>query len=117
MKIDRQTARKVISDIIADYGWTERGKSTYDLTDGFIDALEAASPSSPVDAGAVEAAARAVIASWDARLGGEDQEQQKTYRDDDMEFKYWSPASSMVDSEAIANLRAALSAAPREGLQ
>lgn len=48
-------------------------------------------------------AARKVLASWDERMHGE-REQIKTGQ-----VHYWSPSASMVDSSAIAELRAALS--------
>lgn len=49
-------------------------------------------------------AAQAVLRSWDDRMNGEREE----LRTDPYSRVYWSPRASMVDSEAVAGLRAAL---------
>ena len=53
----------------------------------------------------VEIAAREVLASWDERMP-DGQEAFKTNHV--LDFSYWSPSASMVSSEAMAKLRAAL---------
>lgn len=54
----------------------------------------------------VVAAARAVMDSWDKRMGG-DKERLATSTVDPS-HQYWTPSGSLVDSEAIAGLRRAL---------
>ena len=50
-------------------------------------------------------AALAVLKSWDERVGHEKEALRKSSQDG---HEYWSPASSMVSSDAMAALRAAL---------
>lgn len=63
-------------------------------------------PRSLSNEGEIVAAAVAVLNSWDERLAPE---QERKARLAGTDHEYWSPAASMVSSEAIANLRAALS--------
>lgn len=58
-----------------------------------------------VGSGELDAAAKAVLESWDSRMHGE-REELREYANN----KYWAPRASLVDSSAIAQLRAALAA-------
>lgn len=63
------------------------------------------------DSAEVVEAAIAVLSSWDQRMSGSPEEKRKLHGTD---HEYWSPAASMVSSDVISRLRAAL-AATRSG--
>ena len=69
-------------------------------SDGYTVPLYATPPAS-----GLREAALAVLNSWDERVGHEKEALRKSSQDG---HEYWSPASSMVSSDAMAALRAAL---------
>lgn len=79
-----------------------------DVILGLLDRLEAAERALPTLPEALVRAAQAVLASWDER--GQERERFVSASESVTRHAYWSPVASLVSSDAMSGLRAALSA-------